>query len=178
MKDRSVAALGVPRRNRIVGRRRPAHVSEPRASPPTGTGATGRYNRRVDSQIVRRVVDTCDAQRGLVAVYLFGSVARGSDRSESDIDVAVLLDHTPLPHLSGLRFTLEGDLERAVGRRVDLVILNDAPVDLRARVLRDGELLLDRAPSARIAFEVRTRNEAFDLAPILATYRASRHRAS
>jgi hypothetical protein len=47
---------------------------------------------------------------------------------------------------------------------------------LRIRVLRDGRLLVDRDPSARIAFEVRTRNEAFDLEPILARYRAAPER--
>ena len=59
---------------------------------------------------------------------------------------------------------------------VDLVVLNEVPVDLRTRVLRDGRLLVDRDPSARIAFEVRTRNEAFDLEPVLARYRAARER--
>ncbi len=38
-------------------------------------------------------------------------------------------------------------------------------------MLRDGVLLLDRDPSARIRFEVRARNEFFDLQPILALYR-------
>jgi len=41
-------------------------------------------------------------------------------------------------------------------------------------VLRDGRLVVDRDRSARIAFEVRTRNEAFDLEPILRRYRAPR----
>jgi len=41
-------------------------------------------------------------------------------------------------------------------------------------VLRDGRLVLDRDPSVRIQFEVRTRNEAFDLEPILHRYRAPR----
>jgi hypothetical protein len=49
--------------------------------------------------------------------------------------------------------------------------LNTAPVSLVHRVLRDGVLVLDRAPSARIRFEVRARNEFFDLQPILARYR-------
>jgi hypothetical protein len=43
-------------------------------------------------------------------------------------------------------------------------------------VLRDGRLLIDRNRSARIAFEVRTRNEAFDLEPMLTRYRAARER--
>jgi hypothetical protein len=60
---------------------------------------------------------------------------------------------------------------------VDVVTLNDAPVDLRIRVLREGHLLVDGGPSARIAFEVRTRNEAFDFEPILTRYRAARKTA-
>lgn len=111
-----------------------------------------------------------------MAVYLFGSTARGTARSGSDIDVAVLFDAPPRRALSGPRLVIEGELERALGRPVDLVVLNDAPVDLRARVLRDGRLLVERNPSARIAFEVRTRNEAFDLEPVLARYRAARER--
>ena len=74
---------------------------------------------------------------------------------------------------------LHGDItqqmrERVLARRVDLIVLNDAPVDLRARVLRHGRLLLERDRAARIAFEVRTRNEAFDLEPVLSRYRAPR----
>jgi len=38
-------------------------------------------------------------------------------------------------------------------------------------VLRDGKLVLDREPAARIRFEVRRRNEYFDLAPIRRLYR-------
>jgi hypothetical protein len=55
-----------------------------------------------------------------------------------------------------------------------VVILNRAPADLVHRVLRDGKLLVDRNPSVRIAFEVRARNEFFDLKPVLDRYRAVR----
>lgn len=130
----------------------------------------------MEPPLERRIVGVCASQRGVVAVWLFGSAARGTAAADSDVDVAVLFDHSPNPGLDGPRFSLEGELERAVGRIVDLVVMNDAPVDLRARVLRDGRLLLDRARGARIAFEVRTRNEAFDLEPILARYRAPRGR--
>ena len=43
-----------------------------------------------------------------------------------------------------------------LNRDIDAV-LNGAPVDLAARVPRDGRPLLDRDRSLRIAFEVRTR---------------------
>jgi hypothetical protein len=44
-------------------------------------------------------------------------------------------------------------------------------VDLVHRVLRDGVLLLERDRSARIRFEVRARNDYFDLLPHLRRYR-------
>ena len=45
------------------------------------------------------------------------------------------------------------------------------PADLIHRVLRDGVLLVDRNPNRRIAFEVRARNDYFDLLPYLTEYR-------
>ena len=105
------------------------------------------------------------------AVYLFGSVARGDDRPGSDIDLGILHRRDPPPTLDGLPLRLEDELERLLGRAVQVVTLNTAPADLRARVLRDGVLILDRDPSLRIRFEVQTRNEWFDLQPILREYR-------
>lgn len=132
----------------------------------------------MDSGIERTVIDVCEALPDLVAVYVFGSVARGTARPSSDVDVAVLFVRKSPGRLDGPRLALEGTLERALGRRVDLIELNQAPVDLRTRVLRHGRLLFERDRSARIAFEVQTRNEAFDLAPILAAYRTPGRRAS
>ena len=105
------------------------------------------------------------------AVYLFGSVARGEAGPASDVDVAVLFRSEPPPGMAGLALDLEGSLERRLGRSTQLVVLNRAPVDLVHRILRDGVLVLDRDRSARIRFEVRARNEYFDLLPILRRYR-------
>lgn len=111
----------------------------------------------------------------VVAAYLYGSVARGTATSASDVDVAVLLRDSPPPTLEGHLLDFEGVLERAVGCPVQVVVLNTAPVDLVHRVLRDGRLVLERDRSARIRFEVKARNEYFDLLPILREYRRPRH---
>lgn len=108
---------------------------------------------------------------GLAAAYLFGSWTRGSARPDSDVDVGVLYIDAPPPGLEGLSFHLEADLEHLLGRPVHLVVLNRAPVDLAQRVLRDGCLLLDRDHARRIRFEVRTRQEFWDLEPFLRRYR-------
>ena len=105
--------------------------------------------------------------------YLYGSVARGDSSDTSDVDVAVLFATDPPLTYDGLPLTLEGDLERLLARPVQVVTMNHAPVDLRARVLRDGVLVLDRDPSMRLRFEIRTRNEWFDLEPMLREYRGT-----
>ena len=106
-----------------------------------------------------------------VAVYLYGSVARGTARQGSDVDVGVLLAEDPPRTLKGLRLDVEADLEALLEVPVQLVVLNRAPPDLLHRVLRDGKLVLERDRSRRIRFEVKARNEYFDLLPILLQYR-------
>lgn len=128
----------------------------------------------VASSLEQRIVEYFGSRADVSAVYLFGSVARGTAGAGSDVDVAVLFGTAPPRTLNGPRFVLEGELERVLGTSVDLIVLNEAPVDLRVRVLREGHLLVDRDRPARLAFEVQTRNEAFDLEPVLARYRAAR----
>lgn len=113
------------------------------------------------------------AERGaeLAAAYLFGSVARDTDHAGSDLDVAVLPMVSKTGTLESLHLDLEGELERRLGRVVQVVVLDQAPPDLVHRVLTDGVLVHEGDRSKRIAFEVRARNEYFDVLPILERYR-------
>jgi len=120
-------------------------------------------------RVVREVVQS--APEEAVAVYLYGSRARGTASPKSDVDLGVLLRTTPAPSLHNMARVLEDAVERAVKIPVEVVILNTAPADLVHRVLRDGVLLLDRDRAARIRFEVQSRNEYFDLAPLRRLYR-------
>jgi uncharacterized protein len=113
----------------------------------------------------------CGIDHAITCAYLFGSQARGDAGDRSDVDIAILLTQAPLPTLEGLRFDIAATIENVVRRPVDLVVLNNAPVDLIHRVLRDGILILERDRAARIRFEVKARNEYFDLLPFLERYR-------
>ncbi len=108
---------------------------------------------------------------GVVTAYLFGSMARGDGSAESDVDVAILFDHQPQPSLESMPLDLEARLERLLGRPVQIVVLNRASPDLVHRVLRDGQILVDRDRPRRLRFEVQARNEYFDIAPVLRRYR-------
>ena len=130
---------------------------------------------RSRSAIVRTLQEFFEADpHGAAAVYLFGSVARDRARPGSDVDVGLLLAAPPPSTLEGQPFDLADALERLLGRPVDVVLLNTAPADLRIRVLRDGLLVFEGDATARVRFEVATRNEAFDLDPILREYRRPR----
>lgn len=111
------------------------------------------------------------SHQGVTCAYLYGSTARGGSHPASDIDIAVLYAQDPPATLDGLGFELAEKLERYLGKPVDLLVLNRASVDLIHRVLRDGVLVFDGAPAARIRFEVKARNEYFDLLPYLRQYR-------
>jgi predicted nucleotidyltransferase len=59
-----------------------------------------------------------EAPSGVVAVYIFGSVARGTASTDSDVDLGLLLDSPPAPTLEGRMLDCETALERELGRKV------------------------------------------------------------
>lgn len=106
----------------------------------------------------------------LVAVWLFGSRARGDHRDDSDVDVGLLLGRSPAS-IAEMGFQLQDELTLALGLTVQVTVLNDAPADLLKRVFADGSLVYERDRAARIDFEIRKRNEYWDLAPMWALIR-------
>jgi len=130
----------------------------------------------VGDEVTAKLRGVLEARTDVVVAYLFGSAARGELRPSSDVDVAVLISVTadaglPEATLASLETSLQADLQEAAHRPVDLVILNHASPDLIHRVLRDGVLLIERDRSARIRFEVRSRNDYFDVLPFITRYR-------
>lgn len=108
---------------------------------------------------------------GIVAVWLFGSTARREAGPGSDVDVAVLYRETPPATLGHPSIRLAGELEKHLGQPVDVIVMNDAPPELVHHVMRDGLLVLECDAGARVRFEVRARNEYFDVLPFLRQYR-------
>jgi uncharacterized protein len=115
-----------------------------------------------------------NTEESLVAAYLFGSVARGRTHAASDVDVGLLYRSRLASTLEAQPFELEARLQAELACNVQLVVMNTAPTDLVHRILRDGILVLDRDKSQRIAFEVQSRNQYFDMQRIWAEYRRPR----
>jgi uncharacterized protein len=77
-------------------------------------------------------------EREIQSAALFGSVARGTARADSDIDV--LVDVAPGSRFSLVDMAATKDfLEEQLGRSVDLVTREGLNPDIRARTLREAE---------------------------------------
>jgi len=96
--------------------------------------------------------ETCRSYREIIAAYVFGSQATGKAGPHSDVDVAVLLDEDMKDNFDTLQFMV--DLEKALNRSVDLVVLNRAGEPIKHQVRRDGRLVFDRDPKRRKHWEI------------------------
>jgi len=90
------------------------------------TGPVGRRVRRN-----RRSLVTAAAAHGVTGLRVFGSVARGDERPDSDLDL--LADMPPEIGLIGLG-RLQAALEDIVGARVDLAPADSLKPHVRKRV--------------------------------------------
>ena len=87
----------------------------------------------------------------LIALYRFGSQAKGTARPESDVDLAVLA-RDPIPSLH--RFELAQELATQLHRDVDLVDLRTASMVMRMQVLSTGTCLDAPDKPAQREFEM------------------------
>jgi predicted nucleotidyltransferase len=98
-----------------------------------------------------RLVHAWGDDSDIAAAYLFGSRARGSASARSDIDLAVILDGgLDADQRWSKRLDLLSRGTEILGTdALDLVVLEDAPIVLAHRVLRDGRLLFELDPCRR-----------------------------
>ncbi|HEX9731704.1 MAG TPA: nucleotidyltransferase domain-containing protein [Thermoanaerobaculia bacterium] len=105
----------------------------------------------------------------IAAVYLFGSVARGTASEGSDVDLGLLLDPSVLEgELHRFLGDLAASLEAATAPRpLDLVVLNAQGPVFCHEVLLDGRLVYEGDRERRIDFESDTIVRALDFRPTL-----------
>jgi hypothetical protein len=118
--------------------------------------------------LVERLREALIKREEIMFAYLFGSHARGTANKLSDVDVAVFLDELRLPPVGhyGYKSELLVAMRQELREPLDFVILNEAPLPLRFRVLRDGKLLFCRDTRVRITFHEKTMRDYLDFRPM------------
>lgn len=86
--------------------------------------------------------------------YLHGSRASGRYRADSDVDIAAYFGDRP-----------PSSFDILLPPGVDLLILDDAPLELAGRVAVGGKLLFEADKVARVRWEAKTRKIYFDELP-------------
>lgn len=108
--------------------------------------------------IIRNLRKYFKEKKEVDLAYIFGSTVSGKTNALSDIDIAILIDkkqikETLYPY--GYKAHIIADLMKLLKtNRVDLVILNEAPLLLKHRVLYTGKLIYSKNESLRIQFQV------------------------
>lgn len=95
--------------------------------------------------------------------YLFGSHARGEGRPDSDVDVAVLAPDVVAHDAMDLHLRVLRRLSTASRvPALDVIVLDEAPLTLSGRVVKDGIVIYSVDEALRIAYESRVFRESVD----------------
>lgn len=101
---------------------------------------------------LKTLVERAQGDKAILAVFLFGSTARGDRRPDSDYDVCLVVRDSsrgPL-ELSGTR------LEYLELPGLDVHVFQQLPIYVRQRVLKEGQLLFVRDEDALYDLAFRT----------------------
>jgi predicted nucleotidyltransferase len=93
-------------------------------------------------EIVAKIRLVFERHRYVVKAELFGSLARGEDQPGSDVDLLVVYDNTRPKGFRAL--SIFDDMEKSLGRKVDIVqehLLHDF---LKESILNARELIYER----------------------------------
>ncbi len=126
------------------------------------------------TDIEQKIKDVLTCHSSVVMAFVFGSLATGHARSDSDLDVAVLAS-TPLG--SQARVDLIADLALAFGRPVDLLDLSQTHSPLLQQILTRGRMILCKDRSRYADLLLRMLYEEADYMPYYRRILAERRRA-
>lgn len=135
------------------------------------------YNRRmpeasseppiISRAVVRQaLIDTLAGEEAVAAVYLFGSLSRGTAGPLSDIDIGLLLVDGGRADDTVCERTLETLCRRLQTSRIDVISLADATMPLRYHIVRDGSLVLCRDAAALERFIAESIFQYLDFKPL------------
>ena len=96
---------------------------------------------------------------GVQAIFLFGSQVTGEAGPLSDVDICVIAP--------GVSEYYKSEILGSANENTDIVLFEDLPLPIKARIFREGRLLFCRNKEWVADLSWRTTKEYFDFKPIL-----------
>lgn len=124
-------------------------------------------NQEEREMIISQIRDYLSSTEEVSMAFLFGSWAKGYEGMESDVDIAVYFKPKTniLEWQETVYYETENkiwlDIERIIGKEVDLLVLNRAPVTVADNAIR-GIPLIIRDRNLYMDFLFRITSEASD----------------
>ncbi|NVO00302.1 MAG: nucleotidyltransferase domain-containing protein [Geobacteraceae bacterium] len=92
-----------------------------------------------NEELKKQIAAYCEARPEIAACYLYGSRASGKDRSDSDVDVAFLLDNTiKASDYFNLQMTYLADLGRLLRLDFHPLVMNNSGEVVLDQILKKG----------------------------------------
>jgi hypothetical protein len=113
-----------------------------------------------DMQHITPLIRELSLKEEVIALLLFGSVARGQARSISDIDLCIV---TPRDLSQPDRW----DLLSYGAEKIDVNLFWDLPITIRFRVIREGRVMFLKRPLQFHRIKAETVREYLDMAPLI-----------
>jgi predicted nucleotidyltransferase len=106
----------------------------------------------------------------ILFAYLFGSQITGKTGPMSDYDFAIFLSRKPSFQF---KYRLKNNLLNILNtNQVDLIILNNAPIELKYNIINTGKIIYQKNSIAKVEFEADTLSQYFDYLPVLRAQKA------
>ncbi len=96
---------------------------------------------------IEKIIEKARNDKNIIAVFLFGSYARG-EKSYRDVDIALLLKNETAD-------SMQKKAEYSVSDIFDISILNELPLFISSKVLEEGKLLYVSDHSALEEFSMK-----------------------
>jgi predicted nucleotidyltransferase len=104
----------------------------------------------------RQLIEYFTSKDNILLAYIFGSTVRGNIGRLSDIDIAILVDEksSKKEHLD-VELKILSEITILIKReKIDLIILNEAPLLLAYNVIKNG-IILKSNEIERVKFEIK-----------------------
>ncbi len=107
-------------------------------------------------QKLSKIIGVIKSHPNVVAIYLFGSHAKGEATPLSDVDVAVILEN-PTPES-------EADIGSLTSPEIDVVLFHRLPLHIKYEVLKYGKEIFVRDEEKLLKIKLKVMREYLDTA--------------